>query len=766
MRTGKAPVFWDWVSNNPFEKTTSEVGNDMWHHGLEFNPIYPGIHLGYGIAGRYIASKGFADDCIVVSDDALHLYRLHQWSRAWSDWHQLWFHVQKTNLVGIDGKGNKMSDHDIRIRCDDGRDVVVMTGELDESIDYLGAKLQLNLTTSASVSKVRRIIFMWTTEVSRHKLRVDRAIYVFNTYMIPAISYAMTFASPDAKEAQQWDSIVCTCIAKLMGARGARQIKHEALAWLTGLVLPSQYQQMVKVSELFIRLNSDASHSWLARHRWLSSSNIKGSRMNQVVKMADALGLVFKTSSRFSIWDSSCPIASTVSKFNNISCRISYNYYGLWGLRFVEDCHRISVCTDGSAKGYDSSWAVCFMSDEFLRNYRHVPGEGKFGDDRYPWISIMNGHLSSHASKGSYDAELHAIARTLMSVGAFVPIHIHTDSQAAIKAISRALQNCRCVDEDPGKMTVRWHDDRLHLRSAGRPLLSLIVKLIMLKKKYHPRAVVTFSWVRAHTSGGGVSSVGNRCADEFAKRALSCAGNSTSSIPLGSEENFVSVHDKLNGRIITFDLRRECRQRIEQQNLAAWKGSNSQSAFSTHLLEPRTLWKTIIRVEPVLSGIVLRILANIIQWQRAEAGNSIDGKVGEAKCRWCVSEVANVGHLLLCRYMDRVQDKCVSDIVRFVKAKLPVDSVWNGTCDGKLRLPPVFALLHSLHFISHDFIDNVDASNNVLIGCGVGAFSTKLAMEGLRGLGIDDLVDRQSVVEYVRVRLVRSIKHSHIRSLR
>src|SRR6201999_3297094 len=108
--------------------------------------------------------------------------------------------------------------------------------------------------------------------------------------------------------------------------------------------------------------------------------------------------------------------------------------------------------------------------------------------------------------------------------------------------------------------------------------------------------------------------------------------------------SFVAMIDVGSRRVITTDPRSECRQRINSSNLLQWKHSPSQKTFSDDRLDVKLLWSTVSRIYPLLCGLPLRVVSDIVQWKRAEDvvmqwGDGDDGKstVIESQCRMCRS---------------------------------------------------------------------------------------------------------------------------------
>ena len=196
------------------------------------------------------------------------------------------------------------------------------------------------------------------------------------------------------------------------------------------------------------------------------------------------------------------------------------DFYGVWGTEADEDDGRctIDICTDGSVSGSVGAWSACYLSDDLHNNHHHVPAECKFDGVTLPFITCTSGHIPTLTSTSIYDAELEAIARALMSVSASHHIRIHCDSQSVVKAIHRSLHNVKEMNNTNEAAVVVWLNDRHHLRSAGRPWLHLIIKLILIRQRCG--STTNIEWTRAHTDGNSVVDIGNRCADEYAKRSL------------------------------------------------------------------------------------------------------------------------------------------------------------------------------------------------------------------------------------------------------
>ncbi len=157
------------------------------------------------------------------------------------------------------------------------------------------------------------------------------------------------------------------------------------------------------------------------------------------------------------------------------------------------------------------SWALCVRNEWLDFSFATLPGEDALRDVHLKGALLVGSALHQCEGSGVFVAELHAIARAIMSAPANSPLHIYSDSLSAIHAISSFAVLRR---------------QRSRLRCAGRPLLALITRLITRKKELG--ATVMISWIEAHSTLSSIHHVGNRCADFAAKRA--CTGRPLASI--------------------------------------------------------------------------------------------------------------------------------------------------------------------------------------------------------------------------------------------
>ncbi|MDQ3061224.1 MAG: reverse transcriptase domain-containing protein [Pseudomonadota bacterium] len=617
---------------------------DSLHSGLHSNPLYGHICDGMRVSRTTaaVASKGFADDTVVLSASMNGLRRLHHWACVWVRWHCMRFHVKKTVLISQTAGGEIIANHHIRI---DGH--VLVPAPPSAAVGYLGALLRLDLRADVQSADIAQRIGRFCAALRRHQLRVDRAIFAVNTFLIPSLAYAMAFVQPSKREASGWDKQVALAVMNLCGDDVVRRMKPEALAAITGLVLPSYHEQVIKISETYIRLNSECAAGLSARARWdkLHRGSATSNRLRRVLTCAATFGLeLTRTAKRARLWHDSprLPAAARVLNFevDGHPCSAVQDVYGCWGSD-TSGWPAITMCTDGSVQGKGpfeaSGWAVFFLDDWFAANWATIPAEGQFNAGTLQGATYMHGRVPMSHGAGVFDAELQAIARGLGAVPITCDVTIYTDCDSAIAAQNR-------YDSAIG--------ERALLRTSGRQWLSLICRLC--RRRAEAGASTQFLWVGAHSDLKSRAHVGNRIADELAKRAsaIGAAPPRGAQLPLEQEDVWLSMYHLdvdtgQRGRLATGDPRKVCIRRARECALAEWRASATQSTFSHPDAGYEELWLCIRTLRPVLASEVLLFLTDTCHWRRAA-----DGSVGAAHCNPC-NVTCNVSHLMCCPALQR-----------------------------------------------------------------------------------------------------------------
>ena len=511
---------------------------DALHDGLELNPFSDtkaGLVLKLPYATELqLASLGYADDTTIFAGNLLHLRILNDWVHYFMRFNALRLNHAKCELVGRRADGQPVTAQDI---ADAGITIeghAIVPVPHDTAIRYLGVHCRFDGNWSAQHTRSIAMLHLFSRVVSKFQLSVSQAAYIFNTFLLPKLELALRYIT--GPQVNGW---VATYDAILVGSikhviESPLHLSHSAVALSAGFLLPSLLEVAVKVSELFIRLNTvDTDDRWSRLGRLLMLSQVGSvvEKQNLVHKSNDN-GTRFQRAAAHAVnhlqWKmhmreehvrcprenkqhlfDRAPVAGSrldaamcsSAHFVSLTAADTKVAHDCWtGLNSVAAPQHVHVYTDGSHDAHSlpkptSSWAVTigdhWLEDNFARlpidehqlNAAHVGGATLLG-------------ASIEVTTGVYAAELQAISRALAMFPLSYSLHIHSDSQAAIAGIRTYADEV---------------NSRQRLRMAARPLLQLIHHQITQRKA--AGGSVQFEHIRAHSTAADIHSVGNRLTD-------------------------------------------------------------------------------------------------------------------------------------------------------------------------------------------------------------------------------------------------------------
>jgi ribonuclease HI len=360
----------------------------------------------------------------------------------------------------------------------------------DQPIRYLGAHSCFDGSWGAQQRKTRELIMIFTRAVSKFRVSVGQAVYMFNVFLRPKLELALHYVHGPgtAKWIHDCDRMMIGSIKH--AAASPLMLSHSAVALTLGLKLPSWLEVSVKVSELFLRLNSSdprwghlgrmlmrnqcgsivssesrlplpnsgtrftrAAYLAVRRLQWtlqLEEEQRAGSRREHMFAAQPATHLPALHS-----------YSSLVPSVELTSGRVTlaHDSWVSWGTSVIPQ-QPVQVYTDGSfdQTTATSAWAVVIGDAWLDSNYGSVPAHEQLLRPADVGGATLIG-ASIACTQGVYPAELQAIARTLAMLPASYHLHIHSDSHSSLDAISTYAG---AVNE------------RCRMRMAARPLLALI----------------------------------------------------------------------------------------------------------------------------------------------------------------------------------------------------------------------------------------------------------------------------------------------------
>jgi len=477
---------------------------DGLHDGLDCNPFDQQSH-GCKFTLEHeafrIASLGYADDTTILTNTLPDLTIQNNWVEYFMRFNCLRLNPLKCELVGRGPDGEsitvaQLTTHGFTI---DGRSVIPKPH--DQPIRYLGVHMCFDGNWKAQQKKTQATIFRFTRLIDKFQLSIGHAIYMYNVFLTPRLELALHYVHGTGTTdwIETCDKIIIGSIKHAAGS--LLRLSKSALATSLHLLLPSWLEQCVKVSELFIRMNSsDPRWGRLGRQsmRQQYPSNIdehtedirrpnSGTQITRAVylavkKLKWSLHLHHHRKRHLHLFDTpahtSLPTLADCSStmlldLTQDSIHVVHDCWSGWSVPPTmnqPNKYEVHVYTDGShdSSTSTSSWSVVvgdrwfddnfgFLpndEDELIRQPRHLGGSTRFGS------SVSN-------TIGVYPVELQAIARVLAMFPLDTILHIHSDSQASIKSIKKFIGTI---------------NERDRLRSAARPLLQLIDHLCKRRK--------------------------------------------------------------------------------------------------------------------------------------------------------------------------------------------------------------------------------------------------------------------------------------------
>ena len=466
------------------------------------------------------------------------------------------------------------------------------------------------------------MVHLFTSTATKFAVTVSQAAYMFNVFLLPKLELALRYVHGATGTVTAWldtlDRILIGCIKHLCGA--SLRLSHSIVALCSGVILSSWLEATSKVSELFIRLNSHDPR-WaglgrlMMRHSFPADMQAGSAACSveggQDVRMLRPVRLALDTlqwsmhlrpmlrSSRAVDVDSNvdhplfagpgaCHQPLRSDQHVTLPCRpaqqlaLTHNVWSGWGEAVAAPSVVLHMYTDGSYVKPDSvavapraagpamappapsssSWAVVLLDAWLEQNHASLPVDEQLLTPAHVAGATVFGSATSDAcTQGVYAAELQAIARALAMVPLSAPVHIHTDSQASIKAIASYM---------------RQTNERKRLRMSCRPLLQLIHHLISSRDACH-NTTTQLSHVRAHTMNSDIDSVGNRLADYQANvtraRPNRPSPHHVQPLPIHQCEHYLHIKDE-HGQTLIEDVRRSALKRVRALAVTRWRAKS------------------------------------------------------------------------------------------------------------------------------------------------------------------------------------------------
>ena len=758
---------------------------DALHDGLELNP-FTGQRAGLQLqmAGgsiEWLPSSGFADDTKIHANNLSNLRTLNDWVHYFMRFNRMLLNPAKCELVGRSADGQPVTAAAIAAAGITVAGHALVPVEHSKPIRYLGVWCRFDGDWQDQHNKLLKMIYQFTRLVSKFRLSVSQASYVYNTFLLPKLELGLRYIhGPHANDwIRMYDKVLVGSIKHAAGS--LLQLSYSAVALVARFCLPSWLEIAIKTSELFIRMNSlDCRWSRIGRqlmrqqvgavvdrHFDRSKNKDSGTRLQRAAahavnhlqwtmqlreepSRAGRHQHLFARPLAGPYPDSSQSSGSSVLQLDaSLDSRIhvAHDCWTGWNAT-AAPARIVHVYTDGSFDAssvteLSSSWAVTVRDEWLSSNFAGLPT-----DEHQLTCAHVGGATLFGASiactSGVYAAELQAIARALAMFPASFTLHIHSDSQGALAGIRAYEQECNA---------------RRRLRMSARPLLQLIAHLIDTRRK--AGGDVHWHHVKAHSQHADIDSVGNRLTDWQANRARAYPDRPQPAhllqLPLGECEHYLSVqqHPTMGHAAVTLqlidDVRCAALARLKANALMKWSNRRDPPDNVMHdgaiacaaLLD---LSKVVMAAgSPSQQATLIHVATNSIHCIGTKAPDGTLSRVLPLRCTDCINSLCTLSHLAECAGAHATQFR--ADLKRDIFAVLE-SAADTASWRRQFAAQNLQAILLRLFPNAPDSSADEQQLHFTRLLCG--AFSARQANVAARSLGFSSVENSRLTLQQIR----------------
>ena len=233
---------------------------DALHEGLECNPFSGerhGLRLEWGSRlSASLASLGYADDTGALANTLASLRVQNEWVHYFMAFNRLRLNHSKCELVGRGPDGLPVSAAALAAASIGIEGHALQPVPHDQPVRYLGVHCRFDGSWSAQHAKSLAMIRVFTGVVDKFSLTLSQAAYMFNVFLLPKLELALHYVSGPGTSGflAHCDAAIVGCIKH--AAASPLLLSHSAVALPLHISLPSWLEATIKVSELFLRMNS------------------------------------------------------------------------------------------------------------------------------------------------------------------------------------------------------------------------------------------------------------------------------------------------------------------------------------------------------------------------------------------------------------------------------------------------------------------------------------------------------------------------------
>ena len=216
-----------------------------------------------------VASAGFADDTITITNSWEDMQRQHMWLVDFFVAHHIMLNGKKSVLVSSEVEGVATSDLSLpdidwttireswgftvidggELPCKPKRHDIPVRGR-DTEFRYLGLYVSLSLKWTRMVNALHFHVINAARRIRAHRLTLTQAVETLREYIFPKMELALTYARVTKQRMESWDKIIRRAITWQWNGFHVSSLSRDALYFSTDLMRICDLRRLIRATQV------------------------------------------------------------------------------------------------------------------------------------------------------------------------------------------------------------------------------------------------------------------------------------------------------------------------------------------------------------------------------------------------------------------------------------------------------------------------------------------------------------------------------------